>query len=1237
VSDSCHSHCAASTLELYLDGLEFHPRFLATWANMSAVRFMGWTNTGTPSDWHVVDDWARRPTRTTFSYQGRSVPVETMVHLCNILGADPWINIHAEAPMSVVRSMAALMAGTLRPDLSPLLERSNEVWSAGTPPGVVTSTAAAARGVDVPTAHALLSAEIAAAWDAGWGGTGPLARLVLSAFTVNAWYTGRMLAARSPCSLFPPSRAAALFPRSCPNASASFPSWHAAAGLGVSAYFTCSVGGNSAEAAATAALDVDAILARCGGLDASPQAAAHQWDAHVPLLAAAFAADGGDVHRPLPFVVYEGGPGLVELAAELYGGETAGLTALLIAANRSPHMEGAFRCACAAGGALVCVCVCVYVCMCVCVCACSVCVCVACASVVCDFCCTCFAVLVCVCVTVVRDGGAVTRVGDAVASWTAAMPRWTSAPGATRCSRSWCFCRWVRCSCAGPARALPHRASLAHSAGIPTLYGSWGIYEYMGQSLATAPKARALIGFVDDITRNLTRSGCHTPTASNYDPSAPLDDASTCVFPPAPVPAAGGLVAFAGVPLSVGVPSGATGASVSFTVAVAPSSAVPALSATLGSSGSAWAAAASAINATGGNASATTATTPAASPVISMSVGTYVYRLGPAGLHFQTPVNACIAVNLTDAAAYGWGPAGASVGGRGVHLAFYFSQDAASWTPAEVSLLGVAPDGTTATLCGLLWHFTYVAGMVVNTTAHAAAVVVAAACNALGNWCAPGGSVIMPCDAGRFGDSGGQTAPACSGNCTCAPGFYCPTGSISGAGVPCPPGQYCAGGTVAAAPCSATSPGRYCASGGSSAAGSPCPVSYSCAGGTAQPVLCNIVAGTWCAAGSSAPAPCLPGYYGLAAAYSAGTCAGPCSCASGYYCGAGSTSVSGTACPVGSACVGGTAAPVVCTTAGYYCGGGAASATGSTCGAGHFGTPAGAAVYASDTCAGACQCSGGYYCPAGSTSASAACTACPTGSWCGGASATPSACNSGSGTYCALASIQNGGVACPPGSYCVGGSAAAVACSGAPGMHCPASSSVNGVACPSGSFCAGGTAPAVQCTGASGTYCPASCGTNGVACPVASYCAGGSAPPVSCSCAAGAYCTSTAPCASCTPGCTCAGAAAPPVCPTATPAAPPPSATPAAAATPTVVTIIAAASAAALVGVSLSVFLCLRRRRRHAEIGSKRVTVQSWRITQSKAVTETTESPLRLIPPAHPAAAATAKRGAVRPESVVMV
>jgi hypothetical protein len=67
----------------------------------------------------------------------------------------------------------------------------------------------------------------------------------------------------------------------------------------------------------------------------------------------------------------------------------------------------------------------------------------------------------------------------------------------------------------------------------------------------------------------------------------------------------------------------------------------------------------------------------------------------------------------------------------------------------------------------------------------------------LGHFCI--GGVPTLCAAGTYGDSTGLSSAACSGNCNCESGAYCPPGSSagpSGVCVSCPPGAYCTGGTA---------------------------------------------------------------------------------------------------------------------------------------------------------------------------------------------------------------------------------------------------------------------------------------------------------------------------------------------------------------------------------------------------------------------------------------------------------
>lgn len=65
-------------------------------------------------------------------------------------------------------------------------------------------------------------------------------------------------------------------------------------------------------------------------------------------------------------------------------------------------------------------------------------------------------------------------------------------------------------------------------------------------------------------------------------------------------------------------------------------------------------------------------------------------------------------------------------------------------------------------------------------------------------------TVCAPCPAGVYGSTSGLTSSACSGNCTAAPGFGCPAGSVSLSNVTqCVPGFFCPGGTPALyTPCS---------------------------------------------------------------------------------------------------------------------------------------------------------------------------------------------------------------------------------------------------------------------------------------------------------------------------------------------------------------------------------------------------------------------------------------------------
>ncbi len=114
---------------LYRAGALFNPDFLARVEDVRVLRFMDWMITnGSP-----VTGWETRPTMTTASWSEWGVPVEVMVRLANVIGADPWFNMPHLADDDYVRRFAEVVKRDLDPRLRAYVELSNEVWNPGFP------------------------------------------------------------------------------------------------------------------------------------------------------------------------------------------------------------------------------------------------------------------------------------------------------------------------------------------------------------------------------------------------------------------------------------------------------------------------------------------------------------------------------------------------------------------------------------------------------------------------------------------------------------------------------------------------------------------------------------------------------------------------------------------------------------------------------------------------------------------------------------------------------------------------------------------------------------------------------------------------------------------------------------------------------------------------------------------------------------------------------------------------
>lgn len=279
------------------------------------------------------------------------------------------------------------------------------------------------------------------------------------------------------------------------------------------------------------------------------------------------------------------------------------------------------------------------------------------------------------------------------------------------------------------------------STGLPSKYGAWGHLESTMQPWQESPKARAVLAFTAEVVKNLTRVGCTSPGALNYDPLAVFPD-DNCTYAPVAVSSSGASVKPAGLAVALDFPSGAIGSGAAVAITVAQ---VPLVS--------------------------NNATTGGDSGAGVREVATNVYRFGPAGTQFDAPVTVCVDLTAAELAELGYEAltdvstgkmivrqlGTSSATGTNSTIAMYWrSQDEGSeWTLAENSTFvasgspigGGNNNATTAQLCGLLRHFTLVAGMVVHPqqlASDAAAIIAVSPTGGGGGGGGAGGGAASP-------------------------------------------------------------------------------------------------------------------------------------------------------------------------------------------------------------------------------------------------------------------------------------------------------------------------------------------------------------------------------------------------------------------------------------------------------------------------------------------------------------
>ena len=116
--------------QLWLQGVQLDPGFVARMANFSAFRFMDWSNVnGSP-----LVAWSNRPHPLDGGYGGQTgVPDEAKIDLLNAMGKDGWINIPGLANADFIRQQAQLWHDRLNKVSRVMVESTNETWNPAFP------------------------------------------------------------------------------------------------------------------------------------------------------------------------------------------------------------------------------------------------------------------------------------------------------------------------------------------------------------------------------------------------------------------------------------------------------------------------------------------------------------------------------------------------------------------------------------------------------------------------------------------------------------------------------------------------------------------------------------------------------------------------------------------------------------------------------------------------------------------------------------------------------------------------------------------------------------------------------------------------------------------------------------------------------------------------------------------------------------------------------------------------
>jgi hypothetical protein len=167
----------------------FIQEFVASLKPYQVIRFMDWQATNGSSLQH----WEQRPLLSDARWTEHGAPVEAMVALANVSGADPWFCMPHQADDNFIREFATMVASRLDPGRKVYVEYSNEVWNSQFPQAKFAETQGLKMGLSGDrfqaqmSFYALRASQVMAIWEQAL----PPQRLVrvLGSQAANSWVT----------------------------------------------------------------------------------------------------------------------------------------------------------------------------------------------------------------------------------------------------------------------------------------------------------------------------------------------------------------------------------------------------------------------------------------------------------------------------------------------------------------------------------------------------------------------------------------------------------------------------------------------------------------------------------------------------------------------------------------------------------------------------------------------------------------------------------------------------------------------------------------------------------------------------------------------------------------------------------------------------------------------------------------------------------------------------------------